>query len=140
MAKLERDAQAFREGVSSDRFFNFVITAYALADWVQSDPNVPGAAKAALAQFRDKFEIKICRDLANASKHFQLDSRRNPNPTVASTNSAQGYGLGRFGAGEFGVGEEEITVWLTAGRGVNGLVVVEDALREWKAFFLTHTI
>jgi len=140
LAKLERDAQLLREEVSSDRFFNFVVTAYSLADWIQNDPSVPGSAKAALTSFRGQSQIQICRDLANASKHFQLDPHRNPNPTVASADSDQGFGVGRFGAGGFGVGEEEITVWLSAGNGVNGLNVMEDALREWKAFFQTHAI
>ena len=140
LAKLERDAQLLREEVSSDRFFNFVVTAYSMVDWTRNDPIVPGSAKTALTKFRDQSEIQICRDLANASKHFQLNPHLNPNHTVASADSDQGFGLGRFGVGGFGVGEEEITVWLSKGNGVNGLNVMEDALREWKAFFQTHAI
>ncbi len=142
MAKLERDALLLREEVSSDRFFNFVVTAYALVDWIRKDPVVPRSAKKALPQFRSKPEIQICRDLANASKHFELDPnpKLNPNPIVASANSDQGFGFGRVSAGGWGVGEEEITIWLSEGNRVNGLKVMEDALREWRDFFQTHSV
>jgi hypothetical protein len=140
LAKLERDAQLLREEVSSDRFFNFVVTAYSLADWIQNDPTVPASAKSDLQRFRGTAQIKICRDLANASKHFQLDPTRNPSPKVASAESDQGFGVGRFGVGGFGVGEEEITVVLSAGNSINGLDLMAGTLKEWHQFFTAHGI
>jgi hypothetical protein len=138
LAKQERDAQLLREEVSSDRFFNFVVTAYSLADWIQNDPTVPASAKADLARFRSTPAIQVCRDLANASKHFQLDPRRNPNPAVTAADSERGFGVGRYGMGGYGVGEEKITVLHSAGNSIDGLDVMEDALRECKQFFTTH--
>jgi hypothetical protein len=138
LAKLERDAELLRNEVSTDRFFNFVVTAYSLADWVQNDPSVPLNAKADLTLFRSTNEIQICRDLANASKHFQLDPKRNPSPTVKSAHSDQGFGLGRFGAGAYGVGEEEIIVWLSTGTNIKGLDLIESTLRVWEHFFARH--
>lgn len=38
--KLSRDANLLDEEVTSDSFFNFVVTAYSLVDWVQNDPTV----------------------------------------------------------------------------------------------------
>lgn len=140
LSKLDRDAMLLREQVSSDHFFNFFVTAYSLADWVQNDPSVPASAKNALKQFRGKPEIQICKDLANASKHFELDPKKNPTPMVDSADSAQGYGVGRYGIGDYGVGEESIVVRLSAGSPVDGMDVMEEALREWKAFFHTHGI
>jgi len=140
LAKLERDAELLREEVSSDRFFNFVVTAYSLADWIENDPNVPSSAKSDLQRFRGTDQIQICRDLTNASKHFQLDPRRNPNPKVVAADSEQGFDVGRFGVGGYGVGEEEITVVLSAGNTIKGLDLVEDTLREWKQFFISHGI
>jgi len=139
-AKLERDAELLRKEVSSDRFFNYVVTAYSLADWIDKDPNVPASAKSDLQRFRGTNEIQICRDLANASKHFQLDPRRNPSPTVAAADSAQGFDVGRYDVGGYDVGEEEITVSLTAGSSINGLDVMENSLREWQQFFAAHGI
>ena len=140
LAKLERDAAQLREEVSSDRFFNFVVTAYSLADWIERDPSVPAAAKASLQTFRGKVEIQTCRDLANASKHFELDKKKSPSPTVAKADSEEGFGVGRSGVGGYGVGEEEITVTLTAGNVVNGLDVMEGAVRAWKQFFSAHSM
>ena len=138
LAKLRRDAQLLREEVSSDRFFNFVVTAYSLADWIQNDPSVSSPAKADLTRLRGTTQIQICRELANASKHFQLDPKKSPNPKVASADSEQGYGVGSWGVGDYGVGEEEITVWLNAGEGISGLEVMEDVLEEWNQFFSMH--
>lgn len=140
LAKLERDAKQLRDEVSSDRFFNFVVTAYSLADWIHNDPTVPPSAKSDLQRFRGTSQIQICRDLANASKHFQLDPKRNPNPKVTAADSEQGFGIGRFGVGGYGVGEEEITVILSAGNTLSGLKLMEDTLREWQHFFTTHGI
>lgn len=138
LAKLERDAQLLREEVSSDRFFNFVVTAYSLVDWIQNDPNIPAAAKADLPRFRATTSIQICRDLANASKHFQLDIKPGRKPIVTNAESEQGFGLGRFGRGGYGVGEEEVGVWLSASDRINGLDVKEQSLKEWRHFFSTH--
>lgn len=139
-AKLERDAGLLQDEVSSERFFNFVVTAYSLADWVQNDPSIPTAAHNDLANFRSTNELQICRDLANASKHFQLDPKRNPNPAVTSTLSEQGFGIGRFAVGGYGVGEEEISVDLSAGNTMNGLDLVQNMLKAWQQFFTKHGI
>ncbi len=140
LAKLERDAALLRQEVSSDRFFNFVVTAYSVVDWIQNDPSVTQPAKSDIQRFRSTQSILICRDLANSSKHFTLDPKQNPNPKVQSAASDQGFGVGRFGAGGFGTGEEEITVVLDNGATQNGLVVMEDALRDWNAFFVLHNL
>jgi hypothetical protein len=138
LAKLTRDAELLREEVSSDRFFDFVVTAYSLADWVKHDPAVSASAKADLQGIRGTPSIKICRDLANASKHFHLDPQKNPNATVAAADSDRGFGVGRFGMGGYGVGEEAITVVLSAGTSRDGLNVMEEALRDWNDFFTSH--
>lgn len=140
LSKLDRDAKLLREGVTSDRFFNFVVTAYSLVDWVKNDPAIPQPAKSDLKRFRSTKVIEICRDLANASKHFSLDPQRNSNPTVSDTKSDQGFGIGRFGVGGYGVGEEKISVFLGANNSIDGLDLVEETLRDWHHFFSNHGI
>jgi hypothetical protein len=54
-----------------DRFFNFCITAHSLRDWVikagNSDSNT-------VHDYCNTFDsLKMCRDIANANKHFGLD-------------------------------------------------------------------
>lgn len=75
LAKLERDYALMKGEVSSDRFLNFVVTAYSLCDWIKNDPSVPAAAKVDLQQFRAQRTLLVCRDVANANKHFEADGR-----------------------------------------------------------------
>jgi hypothetical protein len=51
LEKLQRDAALLDEEVTSDRFFNFVVTGYSLIDWVKNDPVVPAAAKVVVSSF-----------------------------------------------------------------------------------------
>jgi len=76
-AKLQRDADALDQEVTSDRIFNFVVTGYSMIDWVNNDPSVPATAKtaAAVQSLYSKKWLKVCGDLATASKHFTLTSR-----------------------------------------------------------------
>jgi hypothetical protein len=138
-AKLQRDAAALEEEVTSDRLFNFVVTGYSMINWVEKDPKVPLAAKAvtAIRGLRKDRSLKICRDLANASKHFTLDY---PDPITASASSKRGYGVGRYGKGGYGVGEESIEVQLNDGTSVHCLDLVNDVIKSWQSFFEFHGI
>jgi hypothetical protein len=77
-AKLQRDAAALEDEVTSDRLFNFVVTGYSLIDWIEHDPSIPTAAKvaSALRGLHDDHWLKICGDLATACKHFKVERRR----------------------------------------------------------------
>ena len=55
-----------------DRFFNFCITAHSLRDWVIKSS---GIDKKTVHDYCNTFDsMKMCRDIANANKHFGLDS------------------------------------------------------------------
>ena len=138
-AKLQRDAAALDEEVTSDRMFNFVVTGYSMIDWVKNDSSVPATAKTASAikgLYNDKW-LKVCGDLATASKHFTLTSRV---PITASATTAQGFGVGRFGKGGFGVGEESIEVHLNDSTTFHCLDLVNGVVGAWQAFFSAHGI
>ena len=105
-AKLQRDAELLDHEVTSDRFFNFVVTARHLAEWADKDPSVPIAARKRIRKFTKSERFLLCRDLANACKHFVLRK----STVLVATRSARGYGVGRYGHGGYGVGEEEITL------------------------------
>lgn len=137
--KLKRDADALDEEVTSDRLFNFVVTGYSLIDWIKNDPTVPASAKARASLqglYSDRW-LKVCGDLATASKHFTLTSRK---PIAKSATAAQGFGVGRFGKGGFGVGEESIEVQLNDGTSFHCLDLVEGVLASWETFLLSHGI
>ena len=141
--KLQRDAEALKEEVNSDSFFNFVVTGNSLIDWVKKDPSVPKEAQTAVNDIHNDIHheqwkwIKTCRDIANASKHFTVTRG---NPPTSSVTSEQGFGQGRYGRGGFGLGEESIEVTLTDGSSFDCLELVEGVMNTWNDFFSRHRI
>ena len=135
--KLQREAEALDEEVTSDRLFNFVVTGYSMIDWVKNDPSVPPSSKTnpvVQGLYNDPW-LKICGDLATASKHFTLTERK---PVVTSATSARGFGVGRYGKGGWGVGEESISVQLNDGTSFHCLDLVRGVISTWECFFSAH--
>jgi hypothetical protein len=131
LAKLERELGRLETEVSADTYFNFVMTAYHLCDWIKNDPRVPVAAKTALPAFRKLLPIRVCRDIANGSKHFTLTYS---NVIVADATCVVAYGTGRFGHGAFGTGESEIQVTLSDTSKADGLLIARQATALWQGF------
>jgi hypothetical protein len=136
-AKLQRDASALDDGVSSDRFFNFVVTGYSMIDWVKNDPSVPKAAKASVNLLYQNQYLKVCGELANACKHFSLTKR---DPITETASSFSGFGMGRFGKGSYGEGEEQIIVQLNDGSTYICSDLVRGVVECWQQFFIEHGI
>lgn len=140
LKKLEREAALLQDdGVTADRFMNFVQTGYALIDWIKNDPTVPAAAKghSVIKGLYDDRTLKVCGNLANSVKHFTLTTRQ---PITTSTAANCGFGVGRLGMGGFGEGEQEIIITLNDGTAMNALNFVQDVLATWNQFFLTQKI
>jgi len=138
-AKLQRDAAALDEEVTSNRLFNFVVTGYSMIDWVRNDPAVPASAKTANAiqgLYNNKW-LKVCGDLATASKHFKLTRRM---PVTSSAITSQGFGVGRYGKGGYGIGEESIEVQLNDGTTIHCLDLDQGVVDFWQSFFSAHGI
>lgn len=85
LEKLRRDLDLLEREVTSDGFFNFVVTAYSLFDSIENDGDVPAPAKTALRALRQSTKLEVCRDLANSFKHFQLNVPSQRNAITAST-------------------------------------------------------
>jgi hypothetical protein len=80
--ELQRDPTTLDEEVTSDKFFNFLVTTDSLRKWLENDPSVPASAqRGVLSLYVDKY-LKACRDLANGSKHFTIT----PKITVSATS------------------------------------------------------
>lgn len=136
--KLKRDARILQDQVSSDGLFNFVVTAHSLHDWIQKDPNAPKSAKSALTTHRASELLKICRDIANANKHFELNTSSKNKSVTRVVESKSGFGIGRYGAGPFGIGEESIEITLQDGAAFNLLQFSKDVEKAWSRFFAKH--
>jgi hypothetical protein len=137
LAKLHHEHEGLEQEVTSYNLFNFVVTAYHLTDWVEKDPVMPPAAKRELASIRDDTYIAVCRDLANANKHFKLN-RNYTDRVTSEARSKRGFGVGRFGAGPFGRGEESITIVLTDATEHDALALARSVIDIWDAFFARH--
>lgn len=140
LEKLEREARSLRDGeVTADCFMNFVLTAYALIDWIKNDPTVPSLAKqqSVIQGLYAAHSLKICGDIATSVKYFTLSRRVT---TTKDTTVKRGGGSGQFGVDGFGVGNEEIVITLNDGSVKNALGLVQDVLATWRAFFSTYNI
>jgi len=138
LEKLRSDVKLLEEQVTSYRFFNLVVTGYHIMDWIKNNESIPKATQKAAKKMYENDYISVCRDIANASKHFKLDYE---NRKVDSAKSEQGpYGTGRFGKGVFGIGEEQITIECFDGCKYSALEFAKAILQTWDDFFREHNI
>ena len=137
LAKLHHEHERLEREVTSYNLFNYVVTAYHLIEWVERDPVVPTATKRDLASIRQNPYIAVCRDLANANKHFKL-KRAYKGRVTSEATSKSGYGVGRYGAGTYGRGEESITIVLTDDTKYDALALARSVADVWDAFFARH--
>ena len=137
--KLRRDAALLEQEVTSDRFFNFVVTGYSLIDWIKHDPSVASGAKTEteVQTLYADYWLTLCGDVAMAAKHFKLTRR---SPTASHVSAKRGYGLGGYGKGGYGVGEEQIIVHLPNGTTHSLSELVEGVLGAWMGFFKRHRL
>ncbi len=128
LEKLKRDAALLSKEVTSDRFFNFVVTGYSIIDWVKNGDSVPATAKAAVAGMYGEPWIKICGDLANASKHFKLTTRV---PLTSKVEPIEhGFGL-RFGEA-FGQAGHGMRIELSDETAFSHVTFIENVVNAWE--------
>jgi hypothetical protein len=134
LAKLKRDAELLESEVTSDRLFNFMVTAHALNDWVQNDPSVPQIVKDGLSCHRSDVRLNVCRDVANSLKHFELDDRNAARAVTESASSSTGFSVGRYGKGSLGKGEESISFTLKDGQRIALLPFCSQVVELWQSY------
>jgi hypothetical protein len=88
--KLEHDFQRLQADDGQQMMlytaFDFFVTAYSLVDWLQ---NSGERTKAEVKVLRGQMMTKICADLANGSKHFQLTQK--PKTTLTTHAAPPAY-------------------------------------------------
>lgn len=140
LEELRNDVELLEDEVTSYRFFNLAVTGYHIIDWIKNNETVPVTTQKAVEKMYSDEYISICRDLANASKHFQFE-KNYKNRKISSVESTQGgYGTGRYGKGLCGVGEEQITIKCLDGNEYNVLDFARAILKIWDGFFKEHEL
>lgn len=137
--KLLRDIGRLNKEITSDDFFNFVITGYSLIDWVKHDTSLPATARTSeeIDGLHKEPWLKVCGDLATSSKHYTLTTRK---PVVTNAESQQGFGKGRYGKGAYSVGEEAIEIRINNNSEWTALEFACGVLQAWLQFFERHGI
>jgi hypothetical protein len=140
--KLERDFERLQDDMGQQAMlytaFDFFVTAYTLVDWVKKHKSLTQAQVDALYQ---EMLIKICADLANGSKHFQLT---NPPPKTSVTTHSSGP-VFEPGVFEPGVVQDDWRAWVelspseTAAAGVPTacpvMTLATEVLTYWRRYF-----
>lgn len=140
LEKLRNDVELLEDEVTSYRFFNLAITGYHIIDWIKNNKSVSATTREAVKNMYENKYISVCRDVANASKHFEF-KKNYENRKIKSAKSIQGpCGTGRYGKGLFGIGEEQITIECLDGDKYDALEVARAILKTWDDFFKEHKL
>lgn len=140
LEKLRHDIELLEDEVTSYRFFNLAITGYHIIDWIKNNKTVSGDARDAVENMYENKYISVCRDVANAIKHFEF-KKGYRNRKIKSAKSIQGsYGTGRYGKGLYGIGEEQITIECLDGDKFDALEFARAVLKAWNVFFNEHKL
>lgn len=118
--------------------FDFSVTAYHIVDWVKSFR--PDLASAAYAVLDSTPALLVCRDLANANKHFRLDLKhkayRDHPPTVSDVEYSAVPQVSARLASEGP--QRRMKVQYMSGDRLRVEDVADEALRAWETFFGEH--
>ena len=159
LAKVRRDRDALLLAVEAedetalrDKLFDFSVTAYHVVDWVKSFH--PDLERAVYSHLDSEPSLQACRDLANLSKHFELNplsgAYRNhppsigdvdhtiPAATVASMSPVEGVEAKRivYTASTW----RPLKVVFVAGQRVRVEEIATQAVSAWERFFAQHGI
>jgi len=137
--KLQRDVGRLNKEITSDDFFNFVIAGNSLIDWVKHDTSLPASARTPkeIDRLHKEPWLKVCGDLATASRHYTLTRRK---AVVTRAESKSGFGKGRYGTGAYGVGEDSIEIRINNNSEWIAQEFACGVLLAWLQFFERRSI
>jgi hypothetical protein len=120
-----------------------MVTSHSLLDWISAAIAGDTTKEADLETLRDKNEIRICRDLSNASKHFELKLDKYPNtkypPLAQAVIIVQPttYGSAIYGVGTYG-GTGSTTIETNQGQEYELTELKDEVLRVYSEFLTKH--
>ncbi|MBW2936605.1 hypothetical protein KXJ69_00715 [Aureisphaera sp. CAU 1614] len=115
-----------KEPHNTFKAFNFVITAYHLLEWIAPKPL--GAQNKEWPQIKQNIKhLKVCEQLANGAKHFEVDKSRHK-----LVKKLESYGYVEDGYVEAGYFEEQIIITLSDSTVLTILELAESLISDWK--------
>ena len=153
LGKLERELHRLGKGKiwASDHAYNFAVTAWHMTDWVwqhertKSPGNTRSFGFSSVATFqnfitRDCRDLDICSDLANGSKHFEVERRdRAVIDTDVSLGPSFVLDVSRLDIDALG-GPPILKVRLADGSSKRAEDVFKGAVSYWFRFFREHEL
>ena len=144
--KLQRDAAALDGALTGDAVFNFVVTAWHLAEWIAKgmQSKNPAAFEADVAALKRDTYLQICRDICDASKHFVLTRPPLPKRTVSAAtmdfvDRAFYVGSSYVGGEDYVGGKVDTVLTISAGGTTYDFrTIKEEVMQRYAAFFARH--
>ncbi len=68
--KLKHDFHALTKEENSYNYFNFIVTANHLIEWVNKDDKLPASFKQRAGKIYNEWQHELIKDMANRGKHF----------------------------------------------------------------------
>ena len=124
----DRDSTAY-----DDDLWSFFQNCYHLKDWIKNDPDIGDGIKETVEKFvQSNKELRICADLANRSKHLELD--RPPREDAKVTSRSTTIYAPVAGSDLVGTSTCEHIITLGDGRKCMALDVARKAVKAWESF------
>lgn len=116
-----------------DHFFNYCVTAHALRDWCAKHLQLSEADKSAFHEEMNSIKyFPECRDIANSSKHFGLDSKAACVSVASPKESEFAIISGDGNADERGlVKRQDISIALADGTQIDLFGFLHNAANSW---------
>lgn len=124
-----------------DDLWSFYQHCFHLKDWIKNDPQIsPDISSKIEKEINTPQTLRIIADLANRSKHFRLDKKReNANMKgVGVTIEVPVLGINletKKTKSEPGKSVYHITIETARGRTFDGLQLAKNAVKEWDRIF-----
>jgi hypothetical protein len=113
-----------------DALFHFFQDAYHLKDWIKNDPAVMTTDVEGLINNTDV--LRLCADLCNGTKHFQLTRARTGDVSTAFTSQSVSVRPAAAGSGE--PPRPALHKWSVSsyGKDYEALALAADVVRAWQ--------
>lgn len=114
--KLCHDFKILCDEVNSNNYMNFILVAYHLKEWIDSDPYIEKDKKIRAVKMLEQNNINLFNDMANRTKHFKLDK---PRKSVTKDEFRPGFSWDNFSWSKFNWDTKPVYIVEQDGKQIN---------------------